>query len=145
MNNKRKTLQKIMGVSAVGITMPNAWIKPIVNSIVIPAHAQTSQVTIQAKVDGCGVGRIDGDNVTENPFVMENITRPFTSSIYVFGDATPLPQDDCVVEIIAPPSFSASPATVRAEQFETLTTSVNILDDKNEVIQTIEVEVDWFE
>ncbi len=42
MNNKRKALKKIFGCSAVASVLPIAWIKPVVNSVVLPAHANTS-------------------------------------------------------------------------------------------------------
>lgn len=41
-NNKRKTLKKITGASAVVALAPSSWTKPIVNSVLLPAHAQTS-------------------------------------------------------------------------------------------------------
>jgi hypothetical protein len=40
--SKRKTLQKIIGVAAVGATTPSSWVKPVVNAVVLPVHAQTS-------------------------------------------------------------------------------------------------------
>lgn len=42
MNNKREALKKVAGVSAVVALAPTPWSKPILNSIVLPAHAQTS-------------------------------------------------------------------------------------------------------
>jgi len=40
-SNKRKTLLAMMGVGTV-ICLPNEWLKPAVNCIVLPAHAATS-------------------------------------------------------------------------------------------------------
>jgi hypothetical protein len=45
MNQKRKTLQKIVGIGAVATVVPSSWIKPVVSSVVLPAHAQTSSLT----------------------------------------------------------------------------------------------------
>lgn len=43
MNNKRETLKKVAGVSAVAALAPTSWTKPILSSVVLPAHAQTSE------------------------------------------------------------------------------------------------------
>ena len=42
MNNKRKTLQTLVGIGAVASIVPGSWVKPIMSSVVLPAHAQTS-------------------------------------------------------------------------------------------------------
>lgn len=42
MNQKRKTLKKVVGASAVVALVPASWTKPLVNSVFLPAHAQTS-------------------------------------------------------------------------------------------------------
>ena len=47
MGNKRKTLQKIAGVGAVAAVAPNSWVKPVISSIVLPAHAQTSNLEVK--------------------------------------------------------------------------------------------------
>ena len=44
---RRKTLKKLLvggGVAAVGSTLPTKWTKPVVDSIILPAHAQTTVV-----------------------------------------------------------------------------------------------------
>lgn len=42
MNQKRKTLKKVVGTSAVVALAPASWTKPLVNSVFLPVHAQTS-------------------------------------------------------------------------------------------------------
>lgn len=42
MNQKRNTLRKVASVSSIIALAPSSWIKPVVSSIVLPAHAQTS-------------------------------------------------------------------------------------------------------
>lgn len=46
MNNRRKTLQTIAGLGVVTAVTPSSWIKPILSSVVLPAHAQTSSILI---------------------------------------------------------------------------------------------------
>jgi hypothetical protein len=41
-NSKRKSLQLILTIGGVAAALPSGWRKPIVDSIVLPAHAQTS-------------------------------------------------------------------------------------------------------
>jgi len=40
-NSKRKLLS-LGGVTALAIAAPTSWTKPLVNSVMLPAHAQTS-------------------------------------------------------------------------------------------------------
>ena len=42
MNQKRNTLKKVAGVSAVVALAPTSWTKPVISSVILPAHAQTS-------------------------------------------------------------------------------------------------------
>jgi hypothetical protein len=42
--NKRKTLKKLACIGSVATVVPNSWIKPVVSSVVLPAHAQTSKL-----------------------------------------------------------------------------------------------------
>jgi hypothetical protein len=51
-NNKRKTLQKIAGVGAIATVMPSSWIKPVVSSVVLPVHAQTSVAYVAGTYSG---------------------------------------------------------------------------------------------
>lgn len=45
MNNKRKTLQKITGGVVLATVVPDSWVRPVVHSLVLPAHAQMSVMT----------------------------------------------------------------------------------------------------
>lgn len=57
MNNKRKTLHKLAGISLVATIMPSSWIKPTINAVLLPAHAQTSSgKTLKLLID---VGTVD--------------------------------------------------------------------------------------
>ena len=42
MNKKRKSLKRLAGVSTLAALAPMSWTKPIINSVVLPSHAQTS-------------------------------------------------------------------------------------------------------
>ncbi len=42
MKTRRYILKSAAGVGAIGTALPNAWIKPVVEAVVLPAHAQTS-------------------------------------------------------------------------------------------------------
>ncbi len=45
MKKGRNLLKNIAGVGALGTVLPNAWIKPLVNSASLPVHAQMSEVS----------------------------------------------------------------------------------------------------
>ncbi len=42
-DNKRKTLKTLLGIGAVS-ALPTSWKKPIVEMVVLPAHAETSPI-----------------------------------------------------------------------------------------------------
>lgn len=54
MNNKRKSLVKIVGVGSIPLLASNSWIKPVVNTVILPAHAQTSTCPNQDFYEICG-------------------------------------------------------------------------------------------
>lgn len=56
MNSKRKSLKALTALGVGVAATPSAWKKPIVNSIVLPAHAQTSDTDIPAVTNGPPVG-----------------------------------------------------------------------------------------
>ena len=39
---RRELLKGVMGAGALSIALPDSWAKPIVNAVLLPAHAQTS-------------------------------------------------------------------------------------------------------
>jgi len=41
-NKKRNSLKKISGVGVVAAATSQLWVKPVVNAVVLPAHAQAS-------------------------------------------------------------------------------------------------------
>lgn len=54
-NNRRKFLAGIStGVAAAGVTSGGKWVKPVVDSVILPSHAQTSAgpMTLQGHVNG---------------------------------------------------------------------------------------------
>lgn len=42
MNQKRHTLKKVVRIGALALILPSSWTKPVVSSLILPAHAQTS-------------------------------------------------------------------------------------------------------
>ncbi len=62
MNNKRETLKKVASVSAVLALAPSSWTKPVINSIVLPSHAQTStMLSLDAVEDILIVDKLSND------------------------------------------------------------------------------------
>ncbi len=42
MNTKRATLKKVTGISSIALALPSSWMQPVINTVLLPAHAQTS-------------------------------------------------------------------------------------------------------
>ncbi|MEM7359667.1 MAG: hypothetical protein AAF431_11265 [Pseudomonadota bacterium] len=75
MNKKRQTLKKVASVSAVAALMPTTWTKPILSSVVLPAHAQTSvsgRFTIQGSQLACLVSGPDTTRSDNNKYYQVN-------------------------------------------------------------------------
>ncbi len=55
--SRRKVLKSIAAGSGVVLaakSLPEKWTKPVVNSVMLPAHAQTSQLTYSCAITGQG-------------------------------------------------------------------------------------------
>ena len=60
MNKKRDALKRVAGVTAIVALAPTSWAKPIVSSVILPAHAQTSTIlTLEEVEDIVIVGQQD--------------------------------------------------------------------------------------
>lgn len=61
MNSKQNTIvrRKIIGLASLAALSP-LWIKPVVNSVVLPAHAQTSMCMTDMTVGGPLAGNASG-------------------------------------------------------------------------------------
>ncbi len=44
METRRNVLKGVIGVGVLTGALPNSWVKPVVNSVVLPVHAQTSAI-----------------------------------------------------------------------------------------------------
>ncbi len=50
METRRKIIKGVIGTGLVSGALPNSWMKPVVNTVVLPAHAQTTETTTPAPV-----------------------------------------------------------------------------------------------
>ncbi len=57
---RRKLLTMIGGGSAIALAIPAGWVKPVLSSVVLPAHAQTSLCTVDTVVGGPLIGHPSG-------------------------------------------------------------------------------------
>lgn len=61
MNSSRRKLVTTLGVAAAtAAVVPNQWSKPIINAMVLPAHAQTSMCVTDTTVGGPLLGNPSG-------------------------------------------------------------------------------------
>lgn len=86
MNNKRKAIKKLVGGSAVIALAPSSWTKPIVSSVVLPAHAQTSEQfpTFTQRVYESGVRVTDATNAFQNIINLNAISSPGYSTGLIY-------------------------------------------------------------
>lgn len=77
MNQKRNTLKKVASVSAVVALAPSSWTKPIVSSVIFPAHAQTSTndtPTFTQSIYETGITVTDASNAAQNILDLNSVT-----------------------------------------------------------------------
>ena len=152
MKNKRKTLQKLVGIGAFASVVPSSWIKPVISSVVLPAHAQTSEITLEVRIQLherdilCNIYRLDDGGFENTEVDSDLISQPFEESIGVvgyinvdsFGNLNET--EGCKVSVLVSPSFTASPdileselsGTGKLEEF-----SVDILNSSNQIVKTV--------
>ena len=59
-NSRRKLLQNSLALSLVGSFLPTNWTKPVINTVILPVHAMTSDETPDETPDeGCSSGFIE--------------------------------------------------------------------------------------
>lgn len=59
--NSRRAFLALGGVATAGaVAVPSTWIKPVINSVVLPAHAQTSACVTDTTVGGPLLGNASG-------------------------------------------------------------------------------------
>lgn len=115
MNSKRKSL-KALATLGVGVAAtPSAWKQPIVNSIILPAHAQTSDTDVPAATNGPPVGEsFTVDALADTSVVIDLAPRisdpdgdPITITIISSGVILGSPVIDSVT-LTSPTQISAS-------------------------------------
>lgn len=58
LESRRQSVKKILGaggLAAGGHLASGEWVKPIVNAVLLPAHAQTSEISVDSLEDPCSV------------------------------------------------------------------------------------------
>jgi len=126
MISKRNSLKKIAGAGAVVALAPSPWTKPLIGSIILPAHAQTSSVVLKISTSG---PVIDGNNTNE-------IT------------ANKAAGEPVIVEMEVEEPFSLSEARIEFEPLEvgkSETKDIDILDANRAINSTESIKVTWAE
>jgi len=60
LNTKRRKLLALAAIGAAATALPSRWSQPIIRSVVLPAHAQTSMCTADTTVGGPLLGNSSG-------------------------------------------------------------------------------------
>ena len=105
LHNRRQLLKGALGASVIAATVPSQWVKPVVNSVLTPAHAQTSpppmcpmavlSMGVTGPVSGQGQCTITFDVLSSDPAqpltissITDNSTDPSSVTYDGFGTAT---------------------------------------------------------
>ncbi|MBT8116096.1 MAG: hypothetical protein KJP04_11975 [Arenicella sp.] len=60
-NKDRRKLLSLIGITGIAAgSVPTAWVTPVINSVVLPAHAQTSVCVTDTQVGGPLIGHPSG-------------------------------------------------------------------------------------
>ncbi len=100
-NTKRTTLKKIIGFSAIATALPKSWVKPTINSVLLPAHAQTSTLpptgtsllhissVLSNPVGGdCGASARELVSITNSGTAMANLSGLSIQRVLLSGPET---------------------------------------------------------
>lgn len=98
MNNKRETLKKIASICAVATIVPSSWIKPVINSVILPVHAQTSTCLGEAfslAINFTGVDCNDPSlcvGLTDQE-IIDSMIKPGQSEIFCISESEIMDRD----------------------------------------------------
>jgi len=126
MISKRNSLKRMAGAGAVVALAPSSWTKPIIGSIILPAHAQTSAAVLRIRTSG----PITGGGNTAQIFANRAENKPVIVSL----------------EVNKPFSVSRNRLTFEPREADSgETQKVDILDSSNRVSATESINVSWVE
>jgi len=61
MNNNKRKMLGITGAVALVSSMPGSWTRPVIQSVILPAHAQTSEMIMCMATDTTVGGPLEGN------------------------------------------------------------------------------------
>ncbi len=132
-SQRRQALKKILaGSSIVGAStvVPNQWVKPVVNAVVLPAHAQASPVLPNAIWSGGSNNMTSLERRSEEGLVQRVLDQIVpaaqaqdsmsiaTCSATVSACLTTVSADQVSVQLFVGPLFGSKNATVVNRQFQ---------------------------
>lgn len=151
--SRRVLMNRTLGLGALGAAVPSSWTKPLVNSVILPVHAQTSPVfgfsVEKTQSGGPSPAILEGDVIEYTIVVTNTGTGPLTS--VVVTDTMP---DGTVVVLTGETESLATNGVLDIEEAWTYETSYTVsLDDvvagasltnsvSVEVAEVLEPEVD---
>ena len=98
-DSRRSLLKKLAVGGLAGAAMPSQWSRPVIDSVVLPAHAQTSDITIRAGGGGGSApGPVPADSITDK--IME-ILVPSSAATPICGKNETPSQGYCIEITVA--------------------------------------------
>lgn len=89
--SRRKLLKSIAfgsGVVVAGKTLPDNWSRPVVDSVMLPTHAQTSGINLYGQITAGNIGQLDSDTLmASQESVLDNFISPTHAGVpcYIYG------------------------------------------------------------
>ena len=99
--NERRKVLSVISVGALATTaLPNQWIAPVVNAVVLPAHAQTSMCVTDITVGGPLAGHPSGAATCQAACESEAMTQNAElCAVNEFIDGSGDTQCDCELDL----------------------------------------------
>ena len=133
MNQKRNTLKKVVGASAVVALTPTSWTKPLVNGIVLPAHAQTS-VNQPSTVSNISC-TFDTDTLQVGSIITIEATIADVDSSFADIDWAIINGNNVIV--VGEGQFVTTTYTVVAEDIGNFILELEVLDGASNIVRVI--------
>lgn len=139
MEQKRNTLKKILGVSTIAAVTPSSWKKPIVNAVILPAHAETS-ICVDIEIT------YTGGNESTNLFRDGNnwwfgTNRPYDPSTDPLSN---IPKRiEAQYTVAAPYTLSIYERTFLEESNEVVAHDVDVLNSDGSILCTYRILALW--
>jgi len=122
MQSKRNSLKKLAGVGVVSVLVPKSWTSPMVDAVLLPAHAQTSSCRASPEITFAAQASLESNDqppAGQNDAYMATGTLTTLNTSYRLADFTGTVLLDVQVTVNDPAEFTIThtlPSSIPADQ-----------------------------